>query len=623
MLPQNTFLIKQNEKIETESSSFINILCPQLLEFINESFFDRTIIFNSSPGGGKSTLLRTFSPEVLLELYENSAKETYKDTYALLHGLGALDHMGVKLLSVHISCAKENYSLIDDLYENGKAIQVFFELLSLRILRRTLMAVLKCNQAEEGDLKGVTFKNIPDEWNAIYQQYPNGGLLYQWAVEREARLCESIEEMDAEIVSSMMFNNLSVLNLIGNGNILLEGKPIRQKILVMIDDMHALNGNQRSVFRDAIFKIRPNLAVWMTQRLIALSAEEIFGVNGRVHREYEIINLDDHIQQNKKSFYKALKDVADRRVAVTYKDEIFEDKLEKSLSQKSEKKLGSILFKIKQKIDLLCKNNDNFTNLYEYLEQREYASEWERVVSWQILQILIEREIRSAQLILPMISRYSIEEYEEEYNKLNKMAEFLICYHFNLPVYSGLNVLQVLSSCNVEQFLDFAGEIFELRIALDYVSKRRRKALISQEEQEKVIVKCAEEKWRDILRTFSLGSDIQIFIENIAKLGTKDLQKNTVSYPGGTFTGIGIKKTDMDGELDGEKNQLLLKMLKICVSYNLLLCQEIRHGKIGTIYKVFYLNRWICVRFKLPLGYGGWKPLSLDSVNKLLEKDGD
>ena len=152
MLPQNTFLIRQTEKIESESS-FINILCPQLIEFVDESFFDRTIFINSSPGGGKTTLLKTFSPDVLLELKENHEKETYKDTFKLLNNLGVIDENRVKLLSINVSCARENYGLIDDLYDNGKAVQVFFQLLSLRILRKTLEAVLKCNQLDIAELK--------------------------------------------------------------------------------------------------------------------------------------------------------------------------------------------------------------------------------------------------------------------------------------------------------------------------------------------------------------------------------------------------------------------------------------------------------------------------------------
>lgn len=622
MLPQNTFLIRQTEKLESESS-FINILCPQLIGFVEESFFDKTIFINSSPGGGKTTLLKTFSPEVLWELKENREKETYKDSFKLLNGLGVIDEKQVRLLSINVSCARENYSLIDDLYDNGKAVQVFFELLSLRILRRTLEAVLKCNQLDHNELNKITFKNIPEEWKVIVDNNYNGKMLYQWALEEERVLCHSIEEMSIDINTSILYNNLSILSMICNGNILLSGKPINQKILVMFDDIHALSVKQREMLRNVIFTLRPNLAIWMTQRAIALSKDEIFGNNGQIHREYTFVNINDHVQNDRQAFYKALKNVADRRVAISYKDEGLEDKLEKELSKESYKKLETIKNKIRTKIDELCKGNQNYTNIYEYLQQKKFSSELDCVIAWQVLLILIERERKKAQYVWPFINVFKIEEYEAELKKLKKDAEYLVRYNYKLPMYYGMYDLQVISSNNVEQFLDFAGEIFEYRIALDYASKRKKSSLISQEEQEKVLRKCAEEKWEDILRTFSKGTEIQKFITNIAKIGIRGLEQNTASYSGGTLTGIGIKSSDIQKELEKGELSELMSLLKTCVAYNLLTVQEIKHGNAedGVVYKVFYLNRWICVKFRLPLGYGGWKPLSIQKAVRLLDSN--
>ena len=619
MLPQNTFLIRQTEKIESESS-FINILCPQLIEFVDESFFDKTIFINSSPGGGKSTLLKTFSPEVLLELKENSGKENYRDAFELLSNLGVVDENKVKLLSVNISCARENYSLIDDLYENGKATQVFLQLLSLRILRKVLEAVLKCNQLEESDLKNITFKNIPEEWKMILEHYDNGEKLYQWTLSEERTLCTSIEEMSSDFKSSMLFNNLAILSLIGNENILLFGEPIKQKVLIMFDDFHSLSMKQREILRNAIFTRRANLAIWMTQRTVALTREEIFGNSGQIHREYMFININDCVLKDRHGFYRALKNVADRRVAISYKDECFEDKLEKDLSKESKKRLESIKNRVIKKVDAFCKGNENYTNICNYLLKREFDSLYESIVGWQVLLIMIERENKKPQYIWPFVSVFDEEQFESEFKKLRKNAEYLIKYKYNLPMYYGMNDLLAISTNNVEQFLDFAGEIFEFRIALDYSSKRKRTSLISQEDQERMIKKCAEEKWEDILRTFSRGGEIQRLITNIAELGIDGVKNNTASYSGGTFTGIGIKKSDIMVELDSERNSDLLSLLKICVAYNLLSVQDVKQGSAenGALYKVFYLNRWICVKFRLPLGYGGWKPLTIERAEKLL-----
>lgn len=624
MLPQNTFLIRQTEKLESESS-FINILCPQLIGFVDESFFDKTVFINSSPGGGKSTLLKTFSPDVLLELRENNEKETYKDTFKLLRNLGVVDEEYIKLLSINVSCARENYGLIDDLYDNGKAVQIFFQLLSLRILRRTLEAVLKCNQLDSSELNRITFKNIPEEWKVIVNKNDTGEKLYQWTLDEERRLCHSIEEMSMDINTSMLYNNLSILSMIGNGNILLSGVPIIQKILVMFDDIHSLSIKQRDLLRNVIFTLRPNVAIWMTQRTIALSKDEIFGNNGQVHREYTIININERVQRDKPAFYKALKDVADRRVSISYKDEGLEDKLEKELTKESKKKLEAIRSKIQAKIDIYCKGNDNYTNVYDYLLKRHFSSDLESVTAWQVLLILIQREQKRAQYVWPFVSIFGIDEFEIEFKKLKKDAEYLVRYNYKLPMYYGMADMQVISSNNVEQFLDFAGEIFEFRIALDYASKKKRGVLISQENQDKILTKCAEEKWDDILRTFSRGTEIQTFIANVAKLGTDGLKKNTASYSGGTFTGIGIKSSDIKAELENEQLSDLMSVLKICVAYNLFSAQDIKHGiaENDTVYKVFYLNRWICVKFRLPLGYGGWKPLSLQKASLLLVSNED
>lgn len=620
MLPQNSFLIRQTEKFESENTSFINILCPQLIEFVDKSFFDKTIFINSSPGGGKTTLLRTFSPEVLLELKENNSKETYRDTFKLLSNLEVVDEENIKLLSINVSCARENYSLIDDLYENGKAVQVFFQLLSLRILRKILEAIIVCNQLEDNELKNISFKNVPEEWKAIVEEYTNGEQLYHWSIDEERKLCFSIEEMDMDIKTSMLYNNLAVLSLIGNGNILLSGVPIKQKILVMFDDIHSLSAKQRDILRNVIFTRRPNLAVWMTQRTVALSKEEIFGNNGQIHREYTLININECTQRDRAGFYKALKNVADRRVAVSYMDEGFEDKLEKEMSKESQKKLDGIYHKLLKKAQELCTGSENYTNLYEYLLEREYSTQLESIVAWQVLLVLIARGKERVQYVWPFVNIYTIEEFEVEFKKIKKDAEYLVRYNYKLPMYYGMNDLLIMSSNNVEQFLDFAGEIFEFRIALDYTSRKKKVTMISQEEQERILIRCAEEKWDDIRRTFSKGAEIQQFISNIASLGVAGLHKSTASYSGGTFTGIGIRNADIKAEIEKEEIGELISLLKICVVYNLLSVQDIKHGSSenSTMYKVFYLNRWICVKFRLPLGYGGWKSMSLENAQELL-----
>ena len=61
-----------------------------------------------------------------------------------------------------------------------------------------------------------------------------------------------------------------------------------------------------------------------------------------------------------------------------------------------------------------------------------------------------------------------------------------------------------------------------------------------------------------------------------------------------------------------------LHILRMCIANNYLKCWDVKQGSEGQLNKVFYLNRWICVKFKLPLSYGGWKPISQQELYDMI-----
>lgn len=58
-----------------------------------------------------------------------------------------------------------------------------------------------------------------------------------------------------------------------------------------------------------------------------------------------------------------------------------------------------------------------------------------------------------------------------------------------------------------------------------------------------------------------------------------------------------------------------MKTLGACLASKYLERREIDKGEIV----VFYLNRWLCVYYQLPLAYGGWKKCGLDKVLQMCE----
>ena len=51
------------------------------------------------------------------------------------------------------------------------------------------------------------------------------------------------------------------------------------------------------------------------------------------------------------------------------------------------------------------------------------------------------------------------------------------------------------------------------------------------------------------------------------------------------------------------------------VAGNVLSIKKVKQGVAGAQKFVFYLNRLLCIHFDLPLGYGGWQPLSLKTLS--------
>ena len=46
--------------------------------------------------------------------------------------------------------------------------------------------------------------------------------------------------------------------------------------------------------------------------------------------------------------------------------------------------------------------------------------------------------------------------------------------------------------------------------------------------------------------------------------------------------------------------------------------KKIKQGQAGSQKFVFYLNRLLCVRFGLPLGYGGWQRLPVETIVRMM-----
>jgi hypothetical protein len=102
-------------------------------------------------------------------------------------------------------------------------------------------------------------------------------------------------------------------------------------------------------------------------------------------------------------------------------------------------------------------------------------------------------------------------------------------------------------------------------------------------------------------------------------------EEGTASYGGaGALTGFGLRYPEIEkivsgtsnGHNDGRFDQSR-EVLMACIANNLLEARPHRkQGRKGQEVLILYLNRWICVKFDLPLLYGGWREKNARDLEK-------
>ena len=116
----------------------------------------------------------------------------------------------------------------------------------------------------------------------------------------------------------------------------------------------------------------------------------------------------------------------------------------------------------------------------------------------------------------------------------------------------------------------------------------------------------------DILLPNSL--EVKRFLNNLGRFLQSKTFSDTASYaPGITGFAIHQKSTlqlikDEDWE-ESEFYDPLRDVIKTCLAYNLFEVQKVIQGKKGQQWDIYYLNRWLCVMYNLPLQFGGWNKI--------------
>jgi hypothetical protein len=620
---RNPFLLQASEHIEADLT-FVRLFGPGTLDMLKIDQALSTKIFFSAPGGGKTSLLRLFTPGPLLELHRHRDVADCKELFEKMRGLLAVDENGPRLLGITLSCDRGYVNLGDIGLDTVKQSRLLFALLDARILLAAIRHALALKHlSPDGDCSRLKFLCPAAPVELLGLELPcTGEELRRWARRREDEICATLDSFSPEDTTVVGTEGLQSLDLLKPDYVHFDGQPIAKQILIMLDDVQRLTEHQRRRLIQFIIDKRSLTPVWIAERLEALNRDEILDT-GIIHgRDCQPVLLENYWRGAQKRFEKVVINIADRRVRDSRSIDLshFEVCLEDSLDGPEwRKKFDEILAIIQKRVRARASTTTLFATwirAYEKLNE----SPRKLAVAWRSLEILIERELRRKQTSF----NFELEAgtlSEKTDTSLNAAADLFLANEFKIPYYYGASTLAKLSSFNIQQFLQLAAELFEETVSANVIGKSGALSVLRQE----VILNRASNKWwSQITERATHPRRVRTLLESIGTFSRWYTDRPTAPNDPGV-NAIAISMSDRDRLLDPKwlkprpNHRALADVIASALAHNYLDAQPNYKCK-GQLWLVLNLNRLLCVRYRLPLGYGLFKEQRLDDLVKWMDK---
>lgn len=334
--------------------------------------------------------------------------------------------------------------------------------------------------------------------------------------------------------------------------------------------------------------------------------EYLISMDGSLNRDYNSnIVIDNYWPKRKSVFYGMLEEIADKRIKAANLEGYskFSDCISDELESKKYEKAWNQFSKLeREKIERNLEASCIYSEIISYIDGRKDMRASERAIWYECIAIQENRRASKEQMSLYLGEKVTQADFEAFVNRYMGVAEYNVCCRAGIPFYCGMSNLKILSSYNVEQFLYFAGAYFDCCRIKSLDHKRRQKRKLSAEEQGKALEKAAKQKRADMDYCYANIKSIKEFLNNIAALCIRSRDAEQAAYAGGSYTGIGVKKDVLHRFLSDPDCTELVKILGACLASKYL---ERRDSQDENMV-LFYLNRWLCVYYGLPLAYGGW-----------------
>ncbi len=627
---RNPFRLQTAESIDSDGD-FLRLFGHGVLDLIpDDALTGRPLFIRSAPGGGKTSLLKLFTPSVLQHLVAMKGNVDIKDLFSKLKGLGAVSDHDVNVLSIMLPCARTFPALADIGLKGPRAKRLLLALIDARIILGALRATLIVKRLRfPDDLYRLTLKAPPDDLIPGLSFPCDGCAIQRWAESVEQGVCDIIDTlMPSDGTGPSGHDALLSLNLLDANSVHLDGKLVDKRWLVSFDDVQKLATIQRSALREVVVEQRSRSTVWMAERFEALTTDELLGSGALSGRDGDVIALE-HEWKVRRRFEPAVRLIADRRarmaadVAGANAPDSFGPTIDAEADLDSEiwhEKTLKALAIVRERVEGLAKGKSQY---FDWVASRAAAegTPLELLIGWRSLEILIERHIRKKQLMLVFepLSRDELE--DKDGSDVRGAAELFLSKEFGFPYYYGFGRLASLASYNIEQFIRLAGDLFEESLA---AAVMRRPPHLSADRQEKILGGAYESRILDLPRRAKNGREVLKFIDAVGQYCHQVTHQPNAPYSPG-INGIAISMRERKTLIDPKQQELnpaikaFAELLGTALAHNILHA-ELDYKVKGNTFMLLYLNRLLCPKYQLPLGFGSFRERPLRELLTWAEK---
>jgi hypothetical protein len=627
----NPFYARASEQYQ-DAHQFVSTFGAGALDMLPVAAWDRLVILRSSPGAGKTSLMRLFAPENLRWALDRMRQEP---VHRQLAELGAIDGSRALKLGVLIDLDRDYRSLLDLPMPSDAARRLFLRLLDVRIAVGAMRSALSlAGGSFPRDIERLAL--VPAEGDArggalverLGGPSASGVLAYAQDTERVIlRLLDALLAIDVEGIPEG-HNELYALELLGGSRFEIDGAHLDVQPLLMFDDGHRLDRGQRDVLLGELRRRRPTVARWYSERFEAMSDQELLSDVGEEGRDVALVDLDSIARSGTNDgrrfvrgrYDRVLTDIARRRAApllATYAQEhqefldLLDDDRQRSLTD------ATIIDALRERALATSSGDDRYKT---WVQEADALLGFEAAERWRELEVLVLRDQnRQPDLFGEELTEADLADRSS--SALKEAAALAVANEFKLPYYFGASAVVRLGSHNAHQFLTLCGDLFA-EMLVDISLGRSPRLDVAR--QHRVLHRASERLWESIPRTVPNGRDVQVIVREIVAIAQEENAKPRMPYPPG-ITGTALLMAERRTLLDPgyrAKNpgaDRLFGALASAVAHNILQA-DLDYSVKGSRYMVLYLNRLLCPRFGLPLGLGGFKERRLSQMVNWMQK---